>query len=161
MALTNVYGVNYKRGLVTVPNKRNHQGDWGGKIHYMEDTITLDADAADTDEVFVGRLPPGAKVIAARVFGADLGATGTLKLGNSASVDGTTDDAADDDSFITGADSSGQAYDVSDGASATMRGAAIRKVRFTKEVNVKLKFNGATSGATGAVIYVQVLYIIG
>lgn len=160
MALTNKNAVHYKAALVTSPSARIHQGDWGGKVRYMEDSITLDADAADGDIVKVGRLPAGAKVIAARVFGADLGGTGTLKLGNSVSVDGSASDAADDDSFIKAADSSGQAFDVADGASAAMRGAAIQLVRFTKEVDVELKFNGVTSGATGVIIYTRVSYVL-
>jgi hypothetical protein len=160
MALTNKYGVNYKAALVTVPSARIHQGEYGGKELVLYDKIVLDADAASGDVVKIGRLPAGAKVIGARVFGADLGGTGTLKLGNSASMDGTTDDAADDDSFITAADSSGQAFDVVDGASAAMRGAAIGLVRFTKEVDVELKFVGVTSGATAVTIYVIVKYIV-
>lgn len=158
--LTNVYGVNYKKSLVTTPAQKVHQGEFGGKKLVMIDQITLDADAADGDTVKVGRLPAGAKVLSARLFGADLGGAGSLKLGNSASLDSSGDDTADDDSFITAADSSGQAYDVSDNASAAMRGAAIHLVRFVKEVDVLLKFNGVTAGATGAIIYTRVEYIV-
>jgi hypothetical protein len=160
MALTNKYGVNYKAALVTVPPSRIHQGEYGGKQLSLIDTIVLDADAASGDVVKIGRLPAGAKVLSARVFGADLGATGTLKLGNSASMDGSGTDAAVDNSFITAADSSGQAYDVWDGTTAAMRGAAIGVTRFTKEVDVELKFVGATSGATGALITVMLEYIV-
>lgn len=159
MSLTNVYAVNYKAALVTEPGVKIHQGELGGRERVMYDKITLDADAASADEVFMGRLPAGAKVIGARLFGADLGGTGTLLLGNSASVDSSGDDTADDDSFITAADSSGQAYDVVDSASS-QRGAAIGLVRFTKPVNVKLKFSGATSGATSKVVYMILKYIV-
>lgn len=159
MALTNKFGVNFKAALVTVPAARIHQGECGGKELVILDSITLDADAASGDVVKIGRLPAGAKVIGARVFGADLGGTGTLKLGNSASVDGSATDAAVDNSFILAADSSGQAYDVSDGASG-QRGAGIGITRFSREVDVELKFVGVTSGATGVVVYVMVKYIV-
>lgn len=160
MALTNKYGVNFKKSLVTVPPLKVHQGEYGGKIMTMMDSITLDADAADGDVVKVGRIPKGALVLAAKLFGPDLGGAGTLKLGNSASVDGSATDAAVDSAFITAADSSGQAFDVSSGATAAMRGASIQKVRFASEVDLELKFNGATSGATGLIIYSRIDYVI-
>lgn len=158
MGLTNKFGVNFKAALVTVPAARIHQGEYGGKEVTLIDTIVLDADAATLDVVKIGRLPAGAKVLSARVFGADLGGTGTLKLGNSASLDGSLADAAVDNSFILAADSSGQAFDVADGAAA-QRGAAIGVTRFTKEVDVELKFVGVTAGATGVTITVIVKYI--
>ncbi len=160
MALTNLYGVNYKKALVTVPPLKIKQGELGGKKRLLIDSFALDADAAGTEVVIMGRLPKNALVVRARVFGPDLGGTGTLKLGNSVSVDGSGTDAVDDDSFITAADSSGQAFDVSDNATAAMRGAAIGKVRFSTEVNLTLTFSGATSGATAAVVYTIVEYII-
>lgn len=160
MALTNKNAVNYKAALVTVPAVAIHQGEYGGKERICIDTIALDADAADGDVVKIGRLPAGAKVINARVFGPDLGATGTLKLGNSASVDGSATDAALADAFIKAADSSGQAFDVGDGATAAMRGAGIGATRFAREVDITLTFNGATSGATGLVITSIVKYIV-
>jgi hypothetical protein len=82
-----------------------------------------------------------------------------LELGNSASVDSSGDDAADSDSFIDAADSSGQAFDVLDSAAA-QRGPAVGIIRFTKEVDVELKFIGATSGATSKVVYMYVKYIV-
>lgn len=160
MALTIKYGANYKTAFVDTPRKMIHQGEYGGKERVCVDSITLDADAADQDTVKIGRLPAGAKVISARVFGPDLGATGTLKLGISASLDGSGDDAADDDAFIKAADSSGQAFDVGDGATAAMRGASIGLVRNTKECDITLLFNGATSGATGFKVVSIVKYII-
>lgn len=158
MSLTNLYGANYKKSLVTEPFQKVHQGEWGGKELTLVETFTLDADAADQQSVKVGRLPPGAMVLGARIYGPDLGATGTLQLGNSVSINGKATDAAVANSFIKAADSSGQVFDVADGAAA-QRGAAIG-VRFASSVDVTLLFNGATSGATGLIITVIVKYIV-
>lgn len=160
MAIGSDYGVNYKAALVTVPYVKVHQGEYGGKERVMIDTYVFAAEAADTDTIKLGRLPAGAKVINARVFGPDLGGTGTLKLGNTASVDGSGTDALAATSFIVAADSSGQAFDVGDGATAAMRGAAIGKVRFSREVDILLTFNGATAAATGATLVCIVKYIV-
>jgi hypothetical protein len=146
--------------MAATPQKKVHQGEYGGKELVLVDTFVLAGDAADQDTVLMGRLPAGAKVTAARLFGPDNGGSGTLKLGNTASNDGSLTDAAVDNNFITAADSSGQAYDVGDGASATMRGAAIGLVRFSREVDVVLKFVGVTSGATGNKITMIVKYIV-
>ncbi len=159
MALTNLYGVNYKAQYVTLPPTTIHQGEAYGKERVMYEKFTLDADAADGDTVVMGRLPAGAKVIGARVFGPDLGGTGTLELGNSVSVDGSATDAADTDSLIDAADSSGQAFDVVDSASS-QRGPAIGLVRFTTPVNVTLRFVGVTASATGLIVYMIVRYIV-
>jgi hypothetical protein len=158
MAVLN--GVNYQNALAATPPVRIHQGEWGGKERVTMDTYTLLGDAADGDTILMGRLPSGAKVTGARVFGADNGGTGTLKLGHTANVSGPAGtDAALDNAYILAADSSGQAYDVSDGASG-QRGADIGLVRYTNEVDVQLKFSGVTSGATGNVITVIVKYVL-
>lgn len=160
MGLTNKFGVNYKGAFQATPRVNVHQGEYGGKERVMIDTIVLDAEAASGDVVKMGRLPAGAKVLGARVFGADLGGAGTLKLGNSASVDGSLTDAAVDNSFITAADSSGQAFDVGDGATAAMRGAGIGVTRFSREVDIELKFVGVTASGTGVTITSIVKYIV-
>lgn len=158
MALGTVNGVNYNNALVAKPPVMVHQGEYGGNEKIMMDTYTLTGDAADGDIVKLGLLPPGAKVLSARIFGADLGGSGTLKLGNGAGSDAA--DTAVDNSFITAADSSGQAWDVGDGATAAMRGAAIATQRFNSAVDLLLKFVGATSGATGVKITSVVKYIV-
>jgi hypothetical protein len=159
MALTNVYGTNYKSAYVTVPNSKIHQGEAGGRVRCLYESFTFDADGGASETVYMGRLPAGAKVLSARVFGVDMGGTGTAELGNSASVDGSATDAADVDSFLDAIDHSGQAFDVSD-LTASQRGPAIGLVRFTREVNVILTLTGATSGATGKVYYMIMTYIV-
>lgn len=158
MAIVN--GVNYKAALVTVPPAKVHQGEWGGKELTMIDTYTMTGDAADGDIINMGRLPAGAKVLSARIFGADLGGTGTLKLGHTASNDGSGSDSALANAYIKAADSSGQAWDVTDGSTAAMRGADIGLVRLSKECDLQLAFVGATSGATGVVITSIVKYVV-
>lgn len=160
MGLTNKFGVNYKGAYVTIPSVKIHQGENGGRERTLVETFVLDADAADQDTVIMGRLPPGAKVLGARLFGADLGGAGTLRLGTSASVDGSLTDAAAPQGIIVDADSSGQAYDVSDGASAAMRGASVGLVRNATEVNITLLFNGVTSAATGKQVTMILKYIV-
>tara|TARA_R110000868_G_scaffold268290_1_gene527507 strand:- start:864 stop:1346 length:483 start_codon:yes stop_codon:yes gene_type:complete len=159
MALTDVYGINYKSAFVTVPSSKITKGEAYGREHVMYEKFTFDADGAASETIKLGRLPAGAKVISARVFGPDLGGTGTFELGNSASVDGSATDALDVDSFIDAGDSSGQAFDVLDSASA-QRGPAIGLVRFSTEVDVILTLTGATSGASTKSIYMILRYIV-
>jgi hypothetical protein len=159
MALTNVYGVNYLASRVTVPSSKIGGGENGGVKYVIREKFTFDADGGSSETVKLARLPAGAMVVAARVFGPDLGGTGTFELGNSASVDGSATDALDVDSFIDAGDSSGQAFDVSDKDSA-QRGPAIGLVRFSTPVDVILTLTGATSGATSKSIYMILEYIL-
>jgi hypothetical protein len=159
MALTDVYGVNYKAAYVTVPGSKIGGGEKGGGVQVIREKFTFDADGGASETVKLARLPAGAMVLSARVFGPDLGGTGTFELGNSASVNGSAIDALDVDSFIDAGDSSGQAFDVLDSASA-QRGPAIGLVRFSTEVDVILTLTGATSGATSKSIYLVLSYIV-
>lgn len=155
MAFTDVYGANYRKAYVAEPRQRIQQGEWGGHVKVLREKFTLDADGAAAETVLMGKLPKGAMVLSARIFGPDLGGTGTLALGNAASADGT--EAVDVDGFIASADSSGQAFDVSDEDS---RGASIGIRRFTKEVDVTLTFTGVTASATGLIVYAILEYIV-
>lgn len=159
MALTNVYATNYKAALITSPPTNHPVGEHGGVVRLLRDKFVFDADGAASETIYLGRLPANAMVISARVFGPDLGGTGTFELGNSASVDGSATDAADVDSFIDAGDSSGQAFDVSDQDSA-QRGPSIGITKFAREVDVILTLTGVTSGATAKIIYVELLYVI-
>jgi hypothetical protein len=159
MALTDVYGINYKAAYVTVPSSKIGGGEKGGGVQVIREKFTFDADGAASETIKLARLPAGAMVLSARVFGPDLGGTGTFELGNSASVNGSAVDALDVDSFIDAGDSSGQAFDVLDSASA-QRGPAIGLVRFASEVDVILTLTGVTSGATSKSIYLVLSYIV-
>lgn len=159
MALTNVYGVNYKAAYQDVPSTKIGGGEKGGVVYSIREKFTFDADGAASETVKLARLPQGAMVLNARVFGPDLGGTGTFELGNSASVNGSGVDALDVDSFIDAGDSSGQAFDVID-AAAAQRGPAIGLIRFASEVDVILTLTGVTSGATGKSIYLVMEYIV-
>lgn len=159
MALTITTGINYTAAYVTVPSSKYNAGDNKGGVRVMYEKFTFDADGAASETVIMGRLPAGAKVLSARVFGVDMGATGTAELGNSVSVDGSATDALDVDSFLDAIDHSGQAFDVVDSASA-QRGPAIGLIRFATEVNVILTLTGATSGATGKSYYMILTYTI-
>jgi hypothetical protein len=159
MAFTVKTGTNYTSSFVTVPSSKNN-GENGAPVRKLWESFTLDADAAASETVIMGRLPAGAKVIMCRLYGPDLGGTGTIEVGNSVSVDGSATDALDVDSFIDAVDSSGQAFDTSDNSSAANRGPAIGLIRFSTEVNVILTFTGATSGATAKIIYLDLSYIV-
>lgn len=159
MALTNVYGANYKAAYQDSPQVKTHQGEKGGRVRCLREKFTFDADAAASETVYMGRLPKGAMVLSARMFGPDLGGTGTSELGNSASVDLSGDDTADVDSFLDAIDHSGQAFDVNDHDSS-QRGPAVGLIRFTKEVNVIWTLTGVTSGATNKIVYMIMEYIV-
>jgi hypothetical protein len=156
MALTNVYGVNYAN-TVAVPAVKVNNGEYGGQEHVIRESFTLDADAGGTETVYMGKLPAGAMVISARLFGADLGGSATFELGNAASADAV--EAVDIDGFIDAGDPSGAAYDILDSAAST-RGASIGIRRFASPVDIILTFGAATSGATGKIVYMVLKYII-
>jgi hypothetical protein len=157
MALTITSGANYLAAYVTVPGSKVGNGEKGGVKYVIREKFTFDADGAASETVKLGRLPAGAMVLNARVFGPDLGGTGTSTLGNSASVDGSATDAALATSLITTIDHSGQAFDVSD---YTSRGAGIGITRFSREVDINWVLTGVTSGATGKIVYLELEYIV-
>lgn len=157
MSFSADYGDNTEAALgVARPQVLKRQGEGGGKVRVLREVFTLPADAAANAVVKMGKLPKGAMVIAARLFGPDLGGTGTLLLGNAASADGA--ETADDNGFIDAADSSGQVFDVK--AEGTNRGAKVGITRLAGEVDVELKFSGATSSATGLKVYMIVQYLV-
>lgn len=159
MALTNVYGVNYLASLVTVPSSKIGQGEHGGRKYIMREKFTFDADTGAAETIYLGRLPAGSMVLNCRVYGPDMGGTGTFTVGNSASVDGSAEDAALVTSFIAAGDWSGAAFDIND-SQASARGGAIGITRFSKEVDVILSNTGVTSGASTKSIYLLLEYIV-
>jgi DhnA family fructose-bisphosphate aldolase class Ia len=151
--MATIYGLNHTAAYVTNGGGGKYPiGEKNGRVRCMYDQITLAADAASADIVKFGVLPAGARVLRAMLqTSGDLGGTGTLKLGYPA----TTADVADDDAFHTGADASGQALALTAGT-----GAAIVKKKFTVDTPVELTFSGATSGATAAIIYCSIEYVV-
>lgn len=140
MALGTVNGVNAAL-IAAVPSNKIGPGEVNGYRTMLYDEYVLTGEAADGDLVNMGALiPAGARVMSAVVKGPDLGATGTLNLGNLASADAS--EGASATGFISGADSSGQAFQVS-GAGTNIGH------KFLQPVQAQLKFVGATSGATG------------
>lgn len=156
MALTDVYGVNYRKAYVDTPPTKIHQGEWGGRVRVLREKFTFDGDGGASETIKLGKLPKGAMVLSARVFGPDLGGTGTFELGNAASEDGV--EAVDLDGFIDAGDSSGQAFDVSD-KDTSQRGPSIGIRRFASEVDVILTLTGATSSTATKSIYMIMTYI--
>ncbi len=159
MALTNVYGTNYKAAYVTVPHSKINSGYEKGQVYSMYESFTFDADGGASETVYMGKLPSGATVMSARVFGVDMGGTGTAELGNAASTDAAATEAIDVDGFLDAIDHSGQAFDVVDSASA-QRGPSIGLRKFLAPVDVILTLTGATASATNKVYYMILTYVV-
>jgi hypothetical protein len=147
--MATVYGKNFGNAYNAKPAVNYPPGEFNGLPHVIYDEYTLLADAGNGDIVKMGRLPKGARIIGAKVIGPDLGGTGTLNLGHT--TDGVL--SAQAAGFISGADSSGQAFAVS-GAGVSLG------QKLSAEVDIELTFVGVTASATGKKVQTIVEYIL-
>jgi len=123
--MATLYSVNYNKAYVTA-NGVVPRGEQGGRVKFMYDEYTLPgAVLALNDEIYLGKLPPYARVLEASISCASLGTTGKLSLGHKASVDATSSATAiaeDADAFIDEADAGGQAVTEMMTANANLAG---------------------------------------
>lgn len=76
------FGANYTNIFQTSPSVKVDVTDWHARVRVMFDTFVQPAVAlAIGDLIFMGRLPPGAKIVDACLVCTDFGATGLVDVG--------------------------------------------------------------------------------
>ena len=148
--MTDLYGVNYTKAYVNKPSEKAGKGEYNGHVKVLFDEHTFVADVNSiSDTVYIGKLPAGARVLAAYTICGSTGTTGIYNVGYRAN--GV--DSADPDAFVVGADAGGQAV------SEAGAGAALGK-KFTAETTVLATLTEATDSASDVVVQVWVEYIV-
>lgn len=157
------YGDNVNGSRQTTPHDKYPPGEKGGMARLLIDKKTL-VDAAGTagldanDEILLGYLPKGAKVVwAVAKIDKSLGATGIFSLGFKATKDEDGNTLAEDaDAFIDSIDGGGQAV-----MATPQAGAAGVFRRFGAETRVFLKCTEVMDDSVlDAVIDVAVWYVV-
>ena len=146
--MATLYGLNYDETYNE--NGKYRPGEYNGHVKtlYDEHTFVEDVNAIG-DDILIGKLPAGARVLATRVKSDSMGTTGIFELGYQAN--GV--DVADTDAFDASIDAGGAAVQ-SDGD-----GVAIGK-KFSAETIVQLQLTEATDSAIGDTVKVWVHYIV-
>lgn len=155
--MATIYSSGFNSAYVAVPSAKIAKGEFNGEVKSAFASYTLLADATSGDILKLFKLPKGARVMDYKVKCPDLGGTGVMDFGWAASEElsaGVTVEAADADGFIVDQDVSGQA---SIGIPAA--GIAGLHKQFAGEVDAQLLLP-TTSGATGAVISVEVQFVV-
>lgn len=142
-------GKNYKKVYVDKPSQKADKGEYNGHVKTLYDEITLAGDLGLGDEILLGKLPVGARVLSAVVKSPSLGSTGILDLGYKAN--GV--DVEDQDGFVAAADAGGQAVQ------ANGTGVAIGK-KFDAETTVFAKVTEASDLGNGLTVQAWVHYIV-
>lgn len=146
--MATLYGLNYAEAYNS--NGKYRPGEYNGHVKTLYDEHTFVADVnAVGDDILIGKLPAGARVLSTTIKSVSMGTTGIFELGYQAN--GV--DSADTDGFDAAADAGGQAVQ-SDGD-----GVAIGK-KFSAETIVQLQLTEATDSALGDTVKVWVNYIV-
>lgn len=147
--MANKYSSQYQKAYVDVPSAKINPGEQSGDTRIMYAEFVGAAELALTDDVYLGKLPAGARVINGRVICPATGATGIVDIGYLAN--GV--DVADQDAFVVGADPGAAAV------SAAITGAGIGK-KFSVETTVVLKPTEVTASFTGKTLQFWLEYVI-
>jgi hypothetical protein len=151
--MTTYYGDNYTKAFVDKPSTQISSGDAGGRKRHIFDSKLLDVAVLNTEKIYIGKLPKGARVTNAFVrIDKSLGATGIFDLGHGASASGAI--SANSDAFVVAADAGGQA--VLKGPTLTEIGIG---VRFDEEVDVYLTCTENQGVVVTGTIYAEVEYV--
>lgn len=154
------FGNQFTNAFITKPSVKIPPGDISGEIRYAHFDYTLPATPPiANDNIKLVRLPANVRVIDACLAFPDLGTTGTISLGWSASADGV--EAAAASGLLASVDAN-TAADVATTEAAMIAGGALAGYLkdFASEVDIELFVNTAwtvTSGTIrGYVKYVNV-----
>ncbi len=145
------YSTQYNRAYVAVPSEKIAPGEQSGEIRslYTEYTAPAATELATSDTLYLGKLPPGARVIGGQVKCPATGATGIFDVGYQAN--GV--DSADLDAFVVGADPGAAAV------AAQLAGAGVGK-KFTVETTVVLTPTEVTAALAGLTLQVWLNYVV-
>lgn len=147
MALTNTYGVNYKKAYVGTNGVFSPvaQGEQSGKVKIAYDSITFDNNVvATTDVIYLMKLPAGAKIVDAILKCEDLGTTGVVDVGFSSGSE-----------LFASADVKAAAI-----ASHLAAGSSAHLSTLTAEKQVTAKFSEATDAALNKTLQLVVFYVV-
>jgi hypothetical protein len=143
------YSSNYQKAYVDVPSAKIPPGEQSGEIRSLYCEYVATAELATTDTLYLGKLPPGARVIGGQIKCPATGATGIFDVGYQAN--GV--DVADLDAFVVGADPGAAAV------AAQLAGAGVGK-KFTVETTVVLTPSEITAALTGLTVQVWLNYVV-
>jgi hypothetical protein len=147
------YTNEYSKAFIQRPSELVEAGLTNGRLRQALVTFTAAAELATADDVFLYRLPQGARVMDMRVKSPDWGTTGACNIGWRASVDGV--EVADADGFFAALDCNTAAVDAKLGAIAPGWGK-----KFASPVDIMLKPTAASTALTGLSIVVQIVFVV-
>ena len=152
--MANLYGDNYQAALVDEPSSKVSVKDLHGKKRGAYDSITLGAEVALNDVIYIAQLPKGAKLIDARVVMPSDGTSGQYDIGWLSNGS----DAADQDGIFAGAtevDSGAGAVD------AKMLGtAAGYHKEFANATDIVATCIEATTASSGDKLQFELEYVV-
>jgi hypothetical protein len=141
------YSNQYQEAFITIPSVNNRPGDVSGHILCAYADFTVPAVAPIANDVFkLCKIPKGARVVEVYVAFPDLGTTGLVDIGYSASVDGV--ETASATAFLASVDVNTAAAIVCMSEQANPAG--FGKL-FASEVDLELKVNTAWTAVAGTV----------
>ncbi len=147
--MANKYSTGYQRAYVDVPSAKINPGEQSGEVKSLYAEFTAAGELATTDTLYLGKLPPGARVIGGKIKCPASGATGIVDVGYQAN--GV--DSADLNAFVEGADPGAAAV------AAEVNGAGVGK-KFTVETTVVLTPTEVTAALVGLTLQVWLDYVV-
>lgn len=154
--MANLYSAEYEKAHNDFPAQKLNQNEQGGKLLFAQASHTFDGEPSLNDVIKMIKLPKGAKVVDAIVYAPDLGTTGVLKLGHSASADGSI--VANDDAFIPSINVTAAVSGLK--MSEQVAGIAGRGQVFDQEVDIEFLVSTATDAADGLTIVLELFYVM-
>jgi hypothetical protein len=151
--MATLYGENASKRLELEPSEKVKVKEEHGRRRVSYDMATVPNGSNIADECILAKIPLGAKVYDVRVVTTASGSAGNIKLGWTASADGT--EAKDDDGFLDGT----VALDDDTGSMWQSPALAGFLKEFDAEVSVLATIDGAAATAD-AVVHVMVEYVI-
>lgn len=156
MANTKYQGVNYAK-IVGNPYSLVEEGQVAGSVRKLYDSFVLTADLASGDQILMGSfLPQGARVTNCTITTGALGGSCTINVGWLAGPTGL--EAAAPTGFFSALPVSSAT--VANAHGSTYEGAFYQKI-FLEQVQPVIAENAVSSGATGAIISIEISYLKG
>lgn len=149
--MANKYSQEYKKAFVDRPYGAVEASKYNGRLRSIVATYDVVGELATSDDIFLTKLPEGARVLDMRVVSPDWGTTGACNIGWLAN--GV--DAADADGFFAALDCNTAAVD------AKLSGAiAGWNKKFAAPTDVVLKPTAVSTAMDGNQIVVHISYVI-
>lgn len=156
-------GVNATNLAAAIP-KLSEEGQYGGKVRQLYDTFTLTADLAASDVIVMGGyIPEGARVIDCRLSYGAMGGSCTVDVGWFASTElepsGTAQlELINKTGFFSALPVSSAGTALAHGS--TYDGTSFFQKVFAAQVQPAIWEHAVSSGATGKIFQIEILYIV-